>query len=57
MNNFTFIDSQNLNLSIQDLGWKIDWKKLNQYLKDKYKVQKVFCLLGKLKRIKSYISF
>lgn len=24
-NNYAFIDSQNLNLAIQDLGWKLDY--------------------------------
>jgi len=27
-NNFAFIDSQNLNLGIQSLGWKLDIKRL-----------------------------
>jgi hypothetical protein len=26
-NNFAFIDSQNLNLGIQELGWKLEYKK------------------------------
>ena len=36
-NNYAFIDGQNFNLSIQHLGWKIDWKKFRVYLKEKYK--------------------
>lgn len=45
-NNFAFIDSQNLNLSIQSLGWKLDFAKFYIYLKDKYKIEKVFLFIG-----------
>lgn len=45
-NNYAFIDSQNLNLSIQSLGWKIDWKRFRIYLSDKYSVKKAFLFIG-----------
>jgi len=45
-NNYTFIDSQNLNLSIRNQGWVIDFKKLKKYLEDKYKVRKIFLFIG-----------
>jgi uncharacterized LabA/DUF88 family protein len=45
-NNYAFIDSQNLNLSIQDQGWKLDWEKFRIYLKDKYKVTKAYLFIG-----------
>jgi len=35
---YAFIDSQNLNLGVRTLGWRIDYKKLRLYLKNKYKV-------------------
>ena len=38
-NNFAFIDSQNLNLGVQSLGWKLDHRGFRVYLKEKYKVQ------------------
>lgn len=38
LKNYAFIDSQNVNLGIRDLGWKIDWRKFRIYLKEKYKV-------------------
>ncbi|QQR55325.1 NYN domain-containing protein [Candidatus Peregrinibacteria bacterium] len=44
--NYAFIDSQNLNLSIKELGWKLDFRKFRQYLKEKYKVSKAFLFLG-----------
>lgn len=45
-NNYAFIDSQNLNLSINSLGWKLDFKKFRIYLKDKYSVTKAFLFIG-----------
>lgn len=45
-NNFAFVDSQNVNLSIQALGWKLDFKKFRSYLKDKYGIQKAFLFIG-----------
>ena len=43
---YTFIDSQNLNLGIQDCGWKLNFGRFYVYLKDKYKVEKVFLFIG-----------
>jgi len=45
-NNYAFIDGQNLNLGIQSLGWKLDYKKFRIYLKEKYKVSKACLFLG-----------
>jgi uncharacterized LabA/DUF88 family protein len=45
---FAFIDSQNLNLGVQSLGWKLDWRKLRQYLRNKYDVKKAFLFIGYL---------
>jgi len=43
---YAFIDSQNLNVSTQRLGWKMDWKKFRQWLKDTYKVEKAYMFIG-----------
>ncbi len=45
-NNYAFIDSQNLNLGIQKLGWKLDFKKFRKYLSDKYNVQCAYIFIG-----------
>ena len=45
-NNYAFIDSQNLNLSIIEQGWKLDFKKFRRYLSDKYGVTKAFMFIG-----------
>ena len=44
--NFAFVDSQNLNLSIRSLGWKLDFKRFRKYLADKYDVQKAYLFIG-----------
>lgn len=44
--NYAFIDSQNLNLGVLDLGWKLDYKKFRIYLKEKYGVQKAYLFIG-----------
>ncbi len=46
--NFAFIDSQNLNLGIQSLGWKLDFKKFRIYLKEKYQVTTAYLFIGYL---------
>ena len=45
-NNYAFIDSQNLNLGIRKLGWKLDYNRFRIYLKDKYSVQKAYIFIG-----------
>jgi uncharacterized LabA/DUF88 family protein len=44
--NYAFIDSQNLNLSVKDQGWRLDNKRFRRYLADKYGVAKAFLFLG-----------
>lgn len=44
--NYAFIDSQNLHLSIESQGWKIDWKKFRVYLKEKYNIDKAYLFIG-----------
>ena len=45
-NNYAFIDSQNLNLSIRSQGWVLDFRRFRQYLQDKYRVTKAFLFIG-----------
>ncbi|MFA6423294.1 MAG: NYN domain-containing protein [Patescibacteria group bacterium] len=46
---YAFIDSQNLNLAIQDLGWKLDYKRFRVYIEDKFEVKKTFLFIGYIK--------
>ena len=45
-NNYAFIDSQNLNLGIQSLGWKLDFAKFRRYLSEKYSVTTAYLFIG-----------
>jgi len=49
MNNYAFIDSQNLSLSLRDCGWKIDWKKFYIYLREKHHVKCAYLFFGYLR--------
>lgn len=43
---YAFVDSQNLNLGVQSLGWKLDFQRFFVYLKDKLKVKEAFLFIG-----------
>lgn len=45
---FVFIDSQNLHMSTKADGWKIDYRKLRLYLKNKYSVDRAYLFIGYL---------
>lgn len=55
--NYAFIDSQNLNLGIKYLGWKIDWKKFRVFLKDKYSISKAYLFIGYMPGNESLYTF
>jgi uncharacterized LabA/DUF88 family protein len=46
VNNFAFIDNQNLNLGIQKNGWKMDWRKFRSFLRDKYDIKSAYMFIG-----------
>lgn len=46
LKNYAFIDSQNVNLGVKELGWKIDWRKFRVYLKEKYGVETAYIFIG-----------
>jgi len=65
---YAFIDSQNLNLSVQKeivngagmiiyKGWKLDFKRFFIYLKDKYKVDKTYLFIGRVAENESLYRF
>jgi uncharacterized LabA/DUF88 family protein len=45
-NNYAFIDSQNLNLGTQRMGWKMDWRKFREFLRERYGVSKAYMFIG-----------
>ena len=46
LTNYAFIDSQNINLGIQELGWKLDWKEFRRHLTEKYAVATAYLFIG-----------
>ena len=45
---YAFIDSQNLNLGVRSQGWRLDWRKFRQYLRNKYSVVKAYLFIGQV---------
>lgn len=43
---YAYIDSQNLNLGVRELGWKIDQTRFRKYLADKYDVERAYVFIG-----------
>ena len=43
---YAFVDRQNLNLGTQKVGWKMDWKKLHEYLKTQHGVTRAYLFIG-----------
>src|ERR1700735_2901903 len=54
---YAFIDSQNLNLGTQRVGWKLDWRKFRQYLKDKHGVTKAYMFIGYMSENESLYEY
>lgn len=48
MNNYAFIDVQNLSLSLRECGWRLDWRKFYIYLKERCSVKCAYLFLGYL---------
>ena len=45
-NNYAFVDSQNLNLGVRSLGWKLDFDRFRRYLLEKYSVSTAYLFIG-----------
>lgn len=46
VNNYAFIDGQNLNAGVKALGWKLDHKKFREYLKENFGVARAYMFIG-----------
>lgn len=45
-NNFAYIDGANLHKGIQDLGWKLNYRRFRVWLKEKYSIARAYIFLG-----------
>ncbi len=48
LNNYAFIDSQNVNRAVEEMGWQLDFKRFRVYLREKYGVTRAYLFLGYL---------
>lgn len=56
-NAYAFVDSQNLNLGTQRMGWKLDWRKFRQYLADQHNVTKAYTFIGYMSENESMYEY
>ena len=56
-NNYAFIDGQNLYLAIKELGWKLDYKRLVTYFREKYGVERAYMFMGFVPENQELYSF
>ena len=56
-NTYAFIDSQNLNLGTQRMGWKVDWRKFRIFLAEKYGVTKAYMFIGYMSENESLYEY
>ncbi len=54
---YAFIDSQNLNLAIRDMGWQLDFARFRVYLREKFQTEKAYLFLGYIPENKDLYSF
>ena len=54
---YAFIDASNIIYGTRDEGWKVDFKKLFKYLKERYMCKKMFYFAGLDKNNKKQLKF
>ena len=54
---YAFIDSQNLNLGVQRMGWKLDWRRFRKYLSDKHGVTHAYMFIGYMSENESMYEY
>lgn len=57
MRTFAFIDASNIIYGTRDEGWKVDFKKLFKYLKERYKCKKIYYFAGLDEKNKKQLNF
>lgn len=57
LRNYAFIDGQNLNLGVRELGWHLDFERFRVYLREKYRVEKAYYFIGYLEENRNLYKF
>ena len=52
LTNNAYIDGANLHKGVEDLGWKLDYKRFRVWLRDKYGVKEAYIFLGLIPKYK-----
>ena len=55
--NYAFIDMQNLYSTLEELGWRMDWKKFYIFLEEKHQVRIAYIFMGFLPENKHFYQF
>lgn len=50
--NYAYIDGANLHKGVENLGWRLDYKKFRVWLRDKYGVGQAYIFLGLVPKYK-----
>lgn len=45
-NNFAFIDAQNLYRGVEELGWRLDYRRFRIHLREKFHIRKALIFIG-----------
>ncbi|MFH1896295.1 MAG: NYN domain-containing protein [bacterium] len=54
--NNAYIDGANLHKGIEDLGWSLDYGKFRIWLREKYRVSKVYLFIGLVPKYKAFYT-
>ena len=57
VNTYAFIDASNIIYGTRDEGWKVDFKKLYKYLKERYECKKIYYFGGKEEKNEKQMKF
>ncbi|MDB5188899.1 MAG: hypothetical protein JWM92_497 [Candidatus Nomurabacteria bacterium] len=55
--NIAYIDAANLDQALRSLGWKLDYKRFRIWLKEKYKVERAYIFIGRIKKYKNLYAY
>lgn len=55
--NNAYIDGANLHKGVEDLGWKLDYKRFRVWLTEKYRVREVYLFLGLIPKYKDRYTY
>ena len=55
--NYAFIDGNNLHLSVENIGWSLNYKKFRNHLAEKYNVVKAYYFIGEVPGMESLYSY